>query len=186
METSFYTHDEMKRMGFKSLGKNVKISRYARFYGIEKISIGNNVRIDDFCILSGNITLGNHIHISAFCALYGANGITLHDYSGISGRCTVYSAMDDFGGDYLIGPIHNRNLTHVTGGTVTLERYTQIGAHCCVFPNLTIREGSVVGACSLVTQTLDSWGVYWGVPAIRHRERSSGVLDKLREVSEQW
>lgn len=55
MKTSFYTHDELAEIGFKSCGKNVLISRKASIYSPAKIEIGDNVRIDDFCILSGVI-----------------------------------------------------------------------------------------------------------------------------------
>ena len=85
-KSSFYSEIELKELGLKRCGYNVKISRYARLYSPQSISIGNNVRIDDFCILSGNITLGNNIHISAFVALYGAEGIEFEDYTGISAR----------------------------------------------------------------------------------------------------
>lgn len=136
MKTSFYTPEELAQLGVKSYGKNVRLSRYAQIYSPEKISIGDNVRIDDFCILSSNIILGSHIHIAAYCALYGSDyGITMEDYTGLSVRVTIYAAMDDFSGDYLIGPIHDTKYTNVTGGKVVLFRYSQIG------------EGAVVERC---------------------------------------
>lgn len=174
--TSFYTDDELLSMGFKSIGKGCCISRKASFYGISRMSIGDNVRIDDFCILSGNITLGSHIHISAFVALYGAEGIVLEDYTGISPRSTIYSAMDDFSGDYLIGPIHPEDYTNVTGGTVIVKRFSQIGCNSVIFPNLTIEEGVVVGACSLVRQSLESWGIYAGIPCKRLKTRNKNMI----------
>lgn len=174
---SFYSEEELSKLGLKSYGANVKLSRFARIYSPEKISIGNNVRIDDFCILSGHVTLGSHIHISAYVALYGNMGIELEDYTGISPMTTVYSAMDDFGGDYLIGPIHPLEKTNVTGGKVTLKRFSQIGTHCVVFPNLTIGEGTVVGACSMVRSSLDNWYIYCGVPAIKKKARKKGLVN---------
>lgn len=179
METksSFYSEEELKGIGFKSYGSNLKISRYARFYSPQNISIGDNVRIDDFSILSGKITLGSHIHISAYVALFGALGIEFEDYSGISPRSTIYSAMDDFGGEFLIGPIHSENYTNVTGGKVTVKRYCQIGCNCVVFPNLTINEGAVIGAFSLVKNNIPSWTINVGVPAAVLRQRSKKLLD---------
>lgn len=177
--SSFYSQEELSALGLKSYGTNVRISRFARFYSPEKISIGDNVRIDDFCILSGNVTIGSHIHISAYVALYGSMGIELEDYTGISPMTTVYSAMDDFGGDYLIGPIHPEEKTHVTGGKVTIKRYSQIGTHCVVFPNITIGEGSVVGACSMVRHNTEPWTFYVGIPAHKLKERSRGLINKL-------
>ena len=182
--SSFYSEEELSSLGLKSYGRDVKLSRHARLYSPETISIGDNVRIDDFCILSGNITIGSHIHISAYVALYGAFGIELEDYTGISPRTTVYSAMDDFSGEYLIGPIHPEGCTHVMGGRVIIKKYSQIGTHCVVFPDLTIGEGSVIGACSLVRKTIEPWGVYFGTPAVLHGERRKGLVSKSRIKSE--
>lgn len=177
--TSFLLEYELKAIGFKSYGSNVLISRKASIYGAEKISIGDNVRIDDFCILSGNIILGSNIHISAYVALYGAMGIEFKDFTGISPQSTIYSAMDDFSGEYLIGPIHPEDKTNVTGGKVTLEKYVQIGCNSVIFPNVTVGEGSVVGAMSLVKKTLPAWGIYAGIPVKRIKERKRNLLNLL-------
>lgn len=176
---SFFTNRELESIGFKSLGTDVKISRFARFYFPQTISIGDNVRIDDFCILSGNIKIGSNVHISAYVALYGALGIEIQDYSGISPKSVVYSAMDDFSGNYLIGPIHPEGTTNVTGGLVKIEKYVQIGSNSIIFPNLTIGEGSVIGACSLVRKSVENWGVYYGIPVNKIRDREKNLLKFL-------
>ena len=178
---SFYSERELQEIGFRSIGRNVKLSRKASIYSPEKITIGDNVRIDDFCILSGKITLGSNIHISAYVALYGAMGIVIEDYSGISPKSVVYSAMDDFSGDYLIGPIHPEETTNVTGGVVMIKRFVQIGSNTVVFPKLVIGEGVVVGACSLVNKSLDDWGIYLGIPAKRLKDRRKGLLRFVEE-----
>ena len=59
MCTSFYTNDELLDLGFQCVGSHVLISRKASLYGTKGMQIGDNVRIDDFCILSGEITLGS-------------------------------------------------------------------------------------------------------------------------------
>jgi acetyltransferase-like isoleucine patch superfamily enzyme len=175
---SFYSEQELADIGFRHYGKNVLISRFARFYSPEKIKIGNNVRIDDFCILSGDISIGSNIHISSYVGMFAANGIIMEDYTGISPRCTLFSAMDDFSGNYLIGPIHDVECTNVTGGPIIIKRFSQIGANCVVFPNLIIGEGAVVGACSLVTSSLSDWGVFAGVPA-KWKKRRYRSLENL-------
>lgn len=68
---SFYSQEELKKIGFLSVGKNVLISKKASIYNPGVISVGNNVRIDDFCILSGKVTIGSYSHIAAYTALYG-------------------------------------------------------------------------------------------------------------------
>lgn len=176
---SFYKKAELLQIGFKAVGDDVLISKKISIYGAENISIGNHVRIDDFCILSGKINLGSHIHIGAYCALYGAYGIVMKDYTGLSPRCTVFSATDDFSGDYLISPMVEQEKTNVIGGMVLIERYSQIGAGCVIFPNLKIGEGVAVGAMSLININLIQWSVYAGVPVKRIGDRRKGLLKLL-------
>lgn len=179
MITSFLSISELSKVGFKSYGKDVLISRFARFYGVELMEIGNNVRIDDFCIFSGSVKLGNNIHISAFCALYASAGIELMDYSGLSPRCTLFSTSDDFGGDYLIGPVYPKSKTNVTSEKITLEKFTQLGANCVVMPGVIIREGAIAGAMSLINKRLDPWTINAGVPAKCIKQRGKGLISLI-------
>lgn len=167
-------------LGLKSYGTNVLISDKASFYGNSEISIGNNVRIDDFCILSGNITLGNNIHIGAYSALYGKFGIVMEDYTGLSPRCTIFSATDDFSGDYLISPMNPPETTNVTGGLVILKRFVQIGSGTVIMPDLCLGEGVAIGAMSFVKESVYDWGVYAGVPIRFIRMRNNGLLDFIQ------
>lgn len=137
--TSFYSEDEVKKIGFKSVGENVLISRKASIYGADKICIGNNVRIDDFCILSGNITIENYVHIAAAVLLFGGTlGIILKDYSGVSSRSVIYAESDDYSGEAMTNPVVPDKYRHVQGGKVILEKYVVIGTGCTVLPNVCI------------------------------------------------
>lgn len=179
MQNSFYSSQELSALGFKDIGQNVLVSRFAQFYGIENIEFGSNVRIDDFCILSGNIKLGNNIHISAYTAIYGKFGVEMEDYTGLSPRCTVFSATDDFSGDYLVGPMIETKYTNVSGGKVLIKKYSQIGSNCIILPGVTIDEGVAVGAMSLVLHDLEEWKIYTGIPAKFHKIRNKKLLDLI-------
>jgi galactoside O-acetyltransferase len=174
--TTFYTPEELQSIGLKAYGTDIYISRKASIYNPEELSLGSHVRIDDFCILSGEITIGNHVHISAYVALYGAYGIEIGDYAGLSPRCTVFSASDDFAGEYLIGPMVPEEHTNPATGRETLEKYVQVGAGTIVMPNLTIKEGSVTGSMTFVNKSPESWGIYMGVPATFKKERKKALL----------
>jgi len=171
-KNSFYDEDELAGLGLKSFGENVLISRKASIYSPERIEIGSHVRIDDFCILSGRIVLGNYIHISAYSALYAALGIEMGDYSGLSPRVTVFSASDDFNGEFMIGPMLPHELTNVSGGKVRIEKFVQVGAGSIVLPGLHLKEGSVTGSMSLVTRDMEEWMIYTGIPAKPYKPRS--------------
>ena len=68
---AYYTEDELKNLGFKSIGKNVKISDKASIYNFDKMEIGDNSRIDDFCVISGSVKIGSNVHITPFCLVAG-------------------------------------------------------------------------------------------------------------------
>lgn len=53
---SYYSNEELDLLQCKK----------ASIYSAQKISIGNNVRIDDFVILSGRILIGNYVHIQEY------------------------------------------------------------------------------------------------------------------------
>lgn len=177
-KNSFYSLSELAEIGFKKYGKEVFISRFASFYSPELMEFDDNVRIDDFCILSGSIKLRSYIHISAYCALYGKLGIEMQDFSGLSPRCTILSATDDFSGEYLIGPMIDKKFTNVNGGKILIKKYAQMGAGCIILPNVTINEGVAVGAMSLINKSLDEWSIYKGIPAKYHMRRRKELLEK--------
>lgn len=164
-DNSFMSREELSQVGFKSYGDNVLVSRYARFYNPGKISLGSNVRIDDFSILSGEIQLGDYIHISAYVALYGGNaGIVMEDYSGLSARCAVYAVTDDFSGGCIANAMVPKNKRNIIEQQVTIGKYAQIGTGSTILPGVIINEGACVGSMSLVNKTLEAWGMYVGIP----------------------
>ena len=174
---SFYSVEELKKIGFKSIGKNVLISRKASIYSAENISIGNNVRIDDFCILSGNINIGNYVHISAYTALYGKFGIEINDYCGCSARSIIYSQTDDFSGEYMIGAVLPENLTNVIGKKVIMKKYSQLGANTIVMPGIVIGQGAVTGCFSFVNRDLEEWTINVGIPCKKMKDRNRKILE---------
>ena len=114
MATSFYSEEELQQMGFAHVGHDVMISRKASIYGASNIWIGNHVRVDDFCVLSGKITFGNYIHVAVTTTLFGGTaGITFEDYTGISSHCAVYAASDDYSGDFMTNPTVPEKFTNV-------------------------------------------------------------------------
>lgn len=176
--SSFYSKEELEEIGFKKIGNDVLISRKASIYGNQNISIGDHVRIDDFCILSGNIILGNYIHIAAYCALFGGkSGIVMEDFSGLSSRCVIYADSDDYSGNVLTNPTVPDKFRHVTGGKVVLERHVIVGTGSSIMPNAIIGEGAAVGSMSLVNASLKSWAIYAGVPCRKIKDRSNKLLD---------
>ena len=61
---AYLSKNQLKKMGFKACGKNVLISDKASIYNHDKIEIGDNSRIDDFCIVSGKVIIGRNDHVT--------------------------------------------------------------------------------------------------------------------------
>lgn len=180
--TSFYSQEEVYKLGFKKIGFNVQISRKASFYNIQEISIGNNVRIDDFCVLSGKISLGNFVHISTFTSIIaGTEGVIMEDYSGLSSRVSIYACSDDYSGNYLTNPTVHENFTNIISKKVVLRKHSIVGVGSVILPGVELGEGVSIGAMSLVTKSLESWGIYAGIPVKKLKERSKGLLQLEEE-----
>jgi len=179
--TSFFNNSELSSLQFKSIGNKVNISRLASFYDIRNISIGNNVRIDDFCILSGNITLGNNIHIAAGTYLFGGNaGIILKDFSNLSSRIAIYAESDDYSGITLTNPTIPNIYKNLTKKLVVINKHVIIGTGSVILPGVDIGEGVAIGALSLVNKSLPPWKICVGIPAVPVKERKKDLL-KLEE-----
>lgn len=177
---AFLTRDEINAMGFHSVGENVYLSDKASYYNCKKISIGNNVRIDDFAVLSageGGIQIGSYIHIAVYSSFIGAGRITLKDFSNISSRVSIYSSNDDYSGEYMTNPMVPAELTNVTSLSVTIGKHAIIGSGTVILPGLSIEDGVAVGALSLVTKNCDAFGVYIGTPAKKIKNRKRDLLE---------
>ncbi|PAF48871.1 hypothetical protein BKH41_04375 [Helicobacter sp. 12S02232-10] len=181
---SYYTKDQLHKLGFKSLGDNVLLSKKASIYNAENISIANNVRIDDFVILSGYIDIGSFVHISTGSVLMSKEeGIILEDYSCVSIQCKVLGSSDDFTGEALVGPCIPLQYRHITSKPIILKKYSLLGCNSIILPGGNLAEGVSVGAASLILRPTKAWGIYFGTPAKRIAERSKNLLKLEEEFS---
>jgi acetyltransferase-like isoleucine patch superfamily enzyme len=179
---SFYSVDELSNLGLLSVGSNVLISRKVSLYSPEKILIGNNVRIDDFCILSGNITIGNYIHIAAYTALYGGEkGILIQDFANISSKITIYSISDDYSGKTMTNPMIPNNYKNLQNEKVIIEKHVILGSGCVVLPGVILKEGSSFGAMTLVNRNSEPWSINAGIPFRKINDRSKELLKIEKE-----
>ncbi|EMI1450127.1 acyltransferase [Proteus mirabilis] len=175
---SYLNEEQIKNIGFKSYGKNIKISEMARFYNPQKITLGNNVRIDEFCIVSGNVTLGNNIHLAVYSYITGCDsGVIMEDFSGLAYGVKVFTDSDDYTGRSLTNPtIPDKYKPKKISKPILIQKHVIIGANSLVFPGVTIKEGCAIGANSMVTKTTKEWMVYSGSPAKELKSRKKDLL----------
>ena len=169
---------ELEKIGFKYLGENVLISDKASIYNPEKIEIGDNSRIDDFCVISGKIKIGKNVHIAPLSLIAGGElGITFLDFSGVAYQCCIFTQSDDYSGRTLTNPTIPDRYKSETKKPIIIKKHVIIGAQSMVFPGVIIEEGCSIGAMSLVKRSTLPWGVYVGNPARRVKDRKKDLLD---------
>lgn len=175
MQSSFYTSDELAQLGLKAYGEDVLISRYARLYSPENISLGSHVRIDDYAVLSvsNSLKIGSYVHIGVYVSIIGAGDIVISDFCGLSGRVSLYSSCDDFSGEYLTNPTVDSKYTNVQSAPIMIGKHTVIGCGSVIMPGVTIGEGVSIGAMSLVIRDCKPNFIYVGNPLKKMVEKST-------------
>ena len=98
-DINYYSEKELKRLGFKKIGKKVKISKKSSIYYPKNISIGDYSRIDDFAVISGKIKIGKNVHLTdGLNCLWRKKSITFKDFSGMAFGSKIIGISDDYSG----------------------------------------------------------------------------------------
>jgi acetyltransferase-like isoleucine patch superfamily enzyme len=178
---AYYTQKELENLNFKYLGKNVKISDKASIYNFNQISIDDNSRVDDFCVVSGNIKIGKNVHITPMCLVAGGEkGIIFEDFTTIAYGVQIFTQSDDYSGKTMTNSTIPKKYKNEYKKEVVLKKYSIVGAGSIIMPGTTLAKGSSIGAMSLVLKDTESWSIYVGNPAKKIKKRSKNLL-KLKK-----
>jgi len=184
---AYLTQDQLLQLGFKLLGSNVKISDKVSIYNCNQIEIGDSSRIDDFCVISGNLKIGRNVHITPFCLIAGGiPGVIIEDFSTLAYGVKVFSQSDDYSGKSMVNSTIPKYFKEEIMKQVLIERQSVIGAGSIIMPGVIIAVGSSIGANSLVLKSTSPWEVCVGSPAKKIKERKKELLalekDYLKNV----
>ncbi|WP_300673940.1 acyltransferase [Desulfoluna sp.] len=144
-----------------------------RILGTGQITLGKRCRLGRECEFTteeqGEIILGSNIRIN--------RGVTLTSYAQI--RIGTFSIVGEFTsirdanhGMEMGTPMR---LQAHTCAPITIGRDVWIGRGSCILPGVTIGDGAIIGANSVVTKDIPSHTLAAGAPArmIRKREKPS-------------
>lgn len=174
---AYMTDKAMFDMGFKSLGRNVKISTQASIYDCEKIEIGDNSRIDDYCVISGNLKIGSHVHVTPMCLIAGGEkGVLIGDFVTMAYGVKVFSQSDDYSGKTMTNSTIPGKYKNEYKDRVVIRKHSIIGAGSIVMPGVILEEGVSIGAMTLVTKSTEPWSIYVGSPARKIKNRSKDLI----------
>lgn len=177
---AYLNSEQLRLLGFRYIGSDVRVFERASFYGIDRISIGDECRIDDYCVVSageGGIAIGRNVHIAVYSSLIGNGAITLGDFSGLSSRVSIYSSSDDYSGEFMTNPTVTPEFTGVRHAQVIIGRHVIVGSGSVILPGVVLHEGAAVGALTVIRDNCEPFTIYAGNPARRVGLRKRNLLE---------
>ena len=169
---------------FKKKGVDVRISEHSIISRPEIVELGDHISIDMWTYISTKAILGNYIHIAPSVSIIGGadSSIIMEDFTNIGSGSRIICATDDFM-QGLISPVVPIEHRTVISKPVIFKRYSTVGVNCVVLPGVTLAEGSIVGANSVVTKDTEPWTVYAGSPAkpIKNRD-SKRIIESAKKL----
>ena len=170
-----------------------------------KIRLGDNIVIDDNCVLDAKgdsndgIEIDDGVFVGRNSILYCKDGnIVIGRNSNLSFNCQIFSGKQVVVGKnvqiaaytYLNGGDHSFDRTDIpilrqerSGTGLFLEDGAWIAAGVTVFDGVTIGHDAVVGAGAVVTSDVPAFAVAAGMPAKVIRMRNEPDDDSARESS---
>jgi len=129
---------------------------------------GTDVRITYGCqfVIPEGIRIGSYVYIGPHCFFSGSGGLTIGDNVAVGPHVYIYTSNHHYENAQFVpfdGELDNRR--------VTIDSHVWIGGNVVIVPGVTIHEGSVVAAGSVVTKDVARGAVVAGNPArtIKHR-----------------
>lgn len=129
-----------------------------RWERAKRLGFGEGTSIYDSSHVFGDVSVGRNTWIGPFTLLDGSGGLEIGDNCSISAGVQIYS--------------HDTVDWAVSGGELPYERApVRIGSRCYIGPQtviakgVTIGDGSIVGACSLVRADVPAGSIAVGSPA---------------------
>lgn len=182
------TRNQVKKLGFDKVGKNVLIDDTAVFHGAEAISIGSNSRIDGFTLLSaggGAIDIHRNVHLASHVRVNGGAGIVLECCSGLSSGVTVHSLSDDFTTGFLRHPTLSPEFRRVTGISISFGPFSAVGANSVVLPGGSLGFASSAGALVKVNFPIPDFTLGMSFGDCREFKLSSHEIASMASYTDQ-
>jgi acetyltransferase-like isoleucine patch superfamily enzyme len=152
------------------LGDNVKLSRFINLYGCE---IGDNTKIGAFVEIQKNAKVGRNCKISSHTFI--CEGVTIEDEVFV-GHGVVF-INDTYPRATTAGALQTEQDWKVE--QTLIKKGASIGSGATILAKVTVGEGAIVGAGSVVTRNVPRHAIVAGNPAkvLRSIELATGAKD---------
>lgn len=146
-----------------TIGEGFHAGLRVRIWGREKVVIGRNFYIGRDSFIEADVMIGDNVMFGNRVAIIGRYD---HHYQlpGVPMRLAPQIRDPHYKWKGL-------------GMVTTIENDVWIGYGATVMGGITIGEGSIIGAGSLVTKDVEPYSIYAGVPARKVRDRFDNPID---------
>ena len=114
----------------------------------------------------GTIEIGTNCSINPYTILYGHGNLKIGNNVLIAGHCLIIPANHNF--SEITIPINQQGLTKKG---IIINDDVWIGAGCKILDGVTIGEGAIVAAGSVVNKNVEPYTIVAGVPAKKIKSR---------------
>jgi acetyltransferase-like isoleucine patch superfamily enzyme len=170
----------------KACGSDVLIDDWTRITRPHLVELGSHVGIDFGFYCSVRLKTGDYVHISPHVSVVGGEDglLDMADFTTIACGSRLVCNGETFSGEGLVGPIIPKEFRdRFQSGPIRMERFAGVGSNVVIMPGVVLREGSVIGAGSVVRHSTEPWTVYVGVPARplkkRRRDRMPAMAQRM-------
>lgn len=179
----------MKKTKYANYGDDVFIHETTIIKHPYLIEIGNHIAIDNGVTISTGMKMGDYIHIAPYVVVIGGNAttLTLEDFSFIASGTKIVMGSEDYTGKGLVGPTIPKEYRELIFKDVIFKRFSGCGVNCTIMPGVTLAEGSIIGAHSLVMKDTEPWTIYVGSPAKPIKIRDKGkILEYAKKLGYEY
>jgi acetyltransferase-like isoleucine patch superfamily enzyme len=164
-------------------GENVRVYCGCRIHPPELVSIGSGSQIDENVrIVAGkSVNIGKHVHFAFDSSILGGGRCMVGDYVSIGVGVRLITGSEILSEGSLMNPTIPAEFRGVIRSSVAIERFATVFTGSVVFPGITIGEGAVVSAGSIVRRDLRPWVIYAGDPLVAVGRRNGEHVMKTAE-----
>ena len=119
---------------------------------------GEGTSCYDNVLILGDVRVGKHCWIGPNVILDGQGGLTIGDHCDISAGTQIYT-------HHTVARCLSGGVAAVEQAPVNIGSRVYIGPQCVIEKGVTIGDGVVIGAMSLVTRDIPCGAKAWGIPA---------------------